>query len=142
MTLPSFDGIEVGDTLPEYAKPPITRATLALFAGASHDHNPIHIDIDFAKSSGLDDVIAHGLLVMAYLGQALTSWVPQTAIRSFETKFVAMTYVGDAITCTGTVAEKWTEEGVDLLRLNLRACDQNGKVKLSGEAVVEAASRG
>lgn len=138
MTLPSFDGIEVGDALPEYAKPPITRATLALFAGASHDHNPIHIDIDFAKSSGLDDVIAHGLLVMAYLGQALTSWVPQTAIRSFETKFVAMTYVGDAITCTGIVAEKWTEEGVGLLRLNLRACDQNGKVKLSGEAVVEA----
>lgn len=138
MSLPSFDSLEPGDALEPFSKPPITRATLALFAGASHDHNPIHIDIDFARSSGLDDVIAHGSLVMAYLGQALTSWVPQAAVRCFETKFVAMTYVGDAITCTGTVAEKWTEEGVGLVRLNLRACDQHGKVKLSGEAVMEA----
>ena len=41
------------------------RATLALFAGASGDHNPIHIDLDVARSAGLDDVFAHGMLSMA-----------------------------------------------------------------------------
>ncbi|MCU1414190.1 MAG: dehydratase, partial [Microbacteriaceae bacterium] len=38
--------IAVGDELPPLALPPISRTTLALFAGASGDHNPIHIDLD------------------------------------------------------------------------------------------------
>ena len=48
----------------------------ALFAGASWDHNPIHIDTDFARASGHPDVFAHGMLVMGYLGQALSDVVP------------------------------------------------------------------
>ena len=43
----------------------ITRTTLALYAGASGDHNPMHIDIDFAKKAGFPDVFAQGMLVMA-----------------------------------------------------------------------------
>ncbi len=41
---------------------PVDRTTLALFAGASGDHNPIHIDIDFARRAGMPDVFAHGML--------------------------------------------------------------------------------
>ena len=55
---------------------------LALFAGASGDHNPIHIDLDVARSAGLDDVFAHGMLSMAYLGLWLTAGVPQERLRS------------------------------------------------------------
>ena len=51
---------------------PISRLTLALFAGASGDHNPIHVDLDFARAAGMDDVFAHGMLSMAYLGRMLT----------------------------------------------------------------------
>lgn len=47
MSTPRFDEIQVGDTLPALNLPPISRTTLALFAGASGDHNPIHIDIGF-----------------------------------------------------------------------------------------------
>ena len=65
--------LHVGDMLEPMTHDPISRTTLALFAGASGDHNPIHIDIDFAKSVGLDDVFAHGMLGMAYLGRFLTS---------------------------------------------------------------------
>ena len=61
--------LHVGDMLEPMTHDPISRTTLALFAGASGDHNPIHIDIDFAKSVGLDDVFAHGMLGMAYLGR-------------------------------------------------------------------------
>ena len=46
---------------------------LALFAGASGDHNPIHIDIDFARKAGMPDVFAHGMLSMAWLGRLLTA---------------------------------------------------------------------
>ena len=46
---PSFAQIQVGDTLPDLQLPPVDRTTLALFAGASGDHNPMHIDIDVAR---------------------------------------------------------------------------------------------
>jgi acyl dehydratase len=48
-------------------KAPLTRAMLALFAGASGDHNPVHIDIDAARAAGLPDVIGHGMLTITCL---------------------------------------------------------------------------
>jgi acyl dehydratase len=80
--LPHFADILVGAELPPLTLPPLTRHTLALYCGASGDHNPIHVDIDFAKAAGLPDVFAHGMLSMAWLGRLLTNWVPQTASAS------------------------------------------------------------
>ena len=101
-----FQKINIGDTLPILVKEPISRTTLALFGGASHDHNPIHIDIDFAKKAGYKDVFAHGMLGMAYLGQVLTNWIHPTAIKSFSTRFKAITHIRDVLTCSAKVEEK------------------------------------
>lgn len=131
-----IQAIEVGDAIPSYTTKPINRTTLALFAGASGDHNPIHIDIDFAKSAGMDDVFAQGMLPMAYLARVLTDWVPQTAIKQFSCRFKSITQVGDAITCSGQVTEKWEEAGETLVKLDLLAANASGDVKLAGEAVV------
>jgi acyl dehydratase len=109
-----FSSVKVDDELPPMAMPPITRQALAIYCGASGDHNPIHVDIDFAKESGLDDVIAHGMLIMAYMGRALTNWVPQDRIRSFDTRFQAMTQIGDAITAKTHVTEKFSAEVVHI----------------------------
>ena len=62
MSTPSYARVNVGDSLPSLDLPPIDRTRLALFGGASGDHNPIHIDIDFARRSGMPDVFAHGML--------------------------------------------------------------------------------
>ena len=80
--------------------PPITRTTLALYCGGSGDHNPIHVDIDFARQAGLDDVIAHGMLIKAYIGRAVTSVIDQSAIARFDTQFVAPVHIGDVIKVT------------------------------------------
>src|ERR1035437_6235400 len=98
-----FNDVAVGDVLPELTKPPVTRTQLALFAGASGDHNPIHLDDAEAKGSGLPGIIVHGMLPMAFLGQLITNWVPQKALRGFSSRFAAMSYPGDAITCRGKV---------------------------------------
>ena len=62
--------VTVGALLPPLELAPITRLDLALYAGASGDHNPVHVDIDFARAAGLDDVFAHGMLSMAYLADS------------------------------------------------------------------------
>ncbi len=73
----------VGERVVHKTFPPITRHTLALYCGASGDHNPIHVDLDFARAAGFPDVFSHGMLVMAYLGQALTDAVsPSISARS------------------------------------------------------------
>lgn len=124
--------IEVGTELPPLTLPPVSRATLALFAGASGDHNPMHIDIDVAKSAGLDDVFAHGMLSMAYLGRLLTNWVPQERIRSFRVRFAAITPVHAKPTCTGHVVSVEGHEA----QLELNVTLDDGTVTLSGDAVV------
>ncbi|MGB0954882.1 MAG: MaoC family dehydratase [Panacagrimonas sp.] len=138
MSKPDFNTLQVGDELPPLKKAPITRTTLALFGGASNDHNPIHIDIDFAKAAGMPDVFAHGMLSMAYLGQLLTNWAPQSAIRSYGVKFASITQLQEVITCRGKVVEKLEKDGEKLVRLELTAASEKD-VKLAGEALVAVA---
>lgn len=139
MPLPDYDQLEIGTTLPAVAMPPITRQALAIYCGASGDHNPVHVDIDFAKESGLDDVIAHGMLIMAYSGRVLSQWVPPEAIIEFETRFMAMTHIGDAITASAEITEKFAVDGKRCVRLSVEARDQHGEVKTQGAAVVALA---
>lgn len=135
--LPTFDSIEVGDSLPVFEMAPISRLSLALYCGASGDHNPIHVDSDFAKSAGMPDVIAHGMLSMAWLGRLLTNWVDQGAIRGFSVRFLSITHVGERITCAGKVVEKFRQDdGQACVRIEVTTVNQGGQVKLAGQAVV------
>lgn len=129
-----YDQVAAGAELPAFTAAALSRTTLALYAGASGDHNPIHIDIDFAKKAGMPDVFAHGMLSMAYLGRLLTNWVPQQGIRRFSVRFAAITHVGDAITCSGRVLEK--DDAARTLRVEVTTRDAAGEIKLSGEAIV------
>ncbi|WP_207782232.1 MaoC/PaaZ C-terminal domain-containing protein [Phytoactinopolyspora limicola] len=124
--------IEAGTELPPLRIKPISRTTLALFAAASGDHNPVHIDLDVARSAGLDDVFAHGMLSMAYLGRLLTDWVSQERIRSYRVRFVSITPVHGEPTCTGRVVS--VEDGLATLELAVTLAD--GTVTLTGDATV------
>lgn len=112
--------------------PPITRHRLALYCGGSGDQNPIHVDSDYARASGYDDVFVHGMLVMAYLGRALTDCLPPLALRSYGVRFVSKTQVHAAITCEALVQEA----SADGIHLKLVARDESGDVKLTGTAIV------
>lgn len=135
MTTDTAD-IQVGTELPPLAVQPISRTTLALFAGASGDHNPIHIDLDAAREAGFDDVFAHGMLSMAYLGRLITSWVPQAQLRSLSTRFSAITPVLAQPTCSGTVTSIDDVDGETRATIDVRITLADGTVTLAGEAVV------
>ncbi len=133
---PDFDILAVGDAVPAISRGPVTRTQLALFAGASGDHNPIHLDDEEAKAGGLPGVIIHGMLMMAILGQMLTEWVPQSAVRKFSNRFAAMAVPGDTISCSGTIIAKRKQGDEKLVDLEIVAQNQKGDALLKGVATV------
>ena len=136
MKTPRFDEIQVGDALPALTLAPISRTTLALFAGASGDHNPIHIDTDFARKAGMPDVFAQGMLGMAWVGRLLTRWAPQSRLRRFDVRFQGITHLGNAMHCSGRVVEKLQLGSERCVRVELLSVNQFGQAKIAGEAVV------
>lgn len=126
--------MKTGDVLPSLELPEISRTTLALYAGASGDHNPMHIDLDVARSGGMDDVFAHSMLSMAYLGRLLTNYVLQERIRTYSVRFASITPLHAKPTCTGTVTK--VEDG--LAHLDIAVTLSDGTVTLRGDAVVAA----
>ena len=128
--------VEIGTELPPLKIRPISRTSLALFAGASGDHNPMHVDLDVAQSAGLDDVFAHGMLSMAYLGRLLTNWVSQQQLRSYRVRFASITPVLGAPTATGKVVAIDEVDGERRATLELVVTLADGTVTLTGDAVV------
>lgn len=136
MTHVTFNTIQVGDRLPPLALPAINRTTLALYAGASGDHNPVHIDLDFARQARMPDVFAHGMLSAAYLGRLVSNWVPQQRMRRLAVRFSGITHLGNTPLCSGTVVEKMEQDGEQRVKIAINCANQYGEDKLVGEAVV------
>jgi acyl dehydratase len=136
MNTPTFQTVQVGDALPPLQLPPVDRTTLALFGGASGDHNSIHIDTDFARRVGMPDVFAQGMLGMAWLGRLITGWAPQSRLRRFDARFQGITHLGNAMRCEGRVVEKFETDGEQRVRVELRSTNQYGQTKITGEAIV------
>ncbi|MEB3020858.1 MaoC/PaaZ C-terminal domain-containing protein [[Mycobacterium] crassicus] len=128
--------VEVGNELEPLELETISRTTLALFAGASGDHNPIHIDLDVAQSAGLADVFAHGMLSMAYLGRLLTNWVAPESIRDYGVRFAAVTPVNATPTARARIVALDTVDGERRATLELSVTLADGTVTLAGDAVV------
>jgi len=125
-----------GQKLPELVRGPITRDTLSIFAVASHDHLPLHIDSDYARLAGMDDVIAHGMLSMAYLGQGLRIWVPQDRIREWRVRFTAITPIHALVHCRGEVADIFDNNGERRARLRIGTWTHHNVQTIKGEAIV------
>lgn len=136
MNIPCFDTVQVGDALPPLQLPVVDRTTLALFAGASGDHNPIHIDTDVARRAGMPDVFAQGMLGMAWVGRLITNWAPQTQLRRFDVRFQGITHLGNAMRCSGRIVEKLEHNGEFCVRIEVQSTNQFGQTKIAGEALV------
>jgi acyl dehydratase len=93
--MPGYDEIEAGTELAVRTFP-VTRLDLVKYAGASGDFNTIHWNERIAKSVGLPDVIAHGMLTMALAGRYLSEWAGDpAAVESYGVRFSAMVVVPD-----------------------------------------------
>lgn len=128
--------INVGDEIAERVFW-IDRDLLKRYADASGDQNPIHQDEAFAKSVGLPDVIAHGMLTMALAGKFASDWAGgPAAVKEFSARFVKPVIVPANkkvdLTVSATVAEV---EGANI-RLNITATSDGVKVLGMTKALV------
>ena len=92
--------------LNHYNKEEITHTQLVQYAGASGDFNPIHTVVPFAESAGLGGVIAHGMMIMGFVGQAIGQWFPVKDLAKFSVRFKAMTRPGEKITVMEGLSRK------------------------------------
>src|SRR5947207_15762706 len=98
-----YEDVEVGDTIPKLVKGSLTHLQLVRYAGASGDFNPLHTDPKFGEMMGTGGIIAHGLLVMGFVGQMLSDQVGPTAARRCGVAVQGMADRGDVITCSGSI---------------------------------------
>lgn len=139
---PFFEDVAVGDPIPELVKEPVTEVQLVRYAGASGDFNPIHTVHRVAEQAGLGGVIAHGMLIMAFVAQAITRWVPVRRLRTFKVRFSGITRPGDVITVSGRVTGKRNELGKGIVTCQVEAKNQKGETKVTGEFEVELPGKG
>jgi acyl dehydratase len=133
-----FADYNEGQDIPELRVGPIKQMDLVRYAGASGDFNPIHNDVEFAKSAGLPGTIAHGMYIMALMGRHVTNWVLPSQVKFFGVKFKNMTLPGETMVFTGKIKKKKEENGEKLLLVSLTAANDKGEVKVSGDLTVKA----
>ena len=129
----------VGEALPPFVKPPVTQEQLRRYADASGDHNPIHLDEEAARRVGLDSVIAHGMLSMAFLGQFLEQQIrgiPGAFLAQFSVRYASMVRLGDTLTCEGTVKERVTGNAHEAVAVECWVQNQRGEKVTLGDAVL------
>ncbi len=130
-----YDDVQVGDAIPRLVKSPVTHLQLVRYAGASGDFNPLHTDPKFGEFIGTGGIIAHGMLIMGFVGQMLSDYFGPTVLRKFDVRFKGMTRIDDVITCTGTITEKHEVDNEGRITGKVRATDQNGDIKITGTFV-------
>lgn len=139
----SITSSTVGQELSALVKPPITQEQLRQYADASGDHNPIHLDPEAARRVGLDGVIAHGMLSMAFLGQFVNQQIvgePGARVERLKVRYVGMVRLGDTLTCKGKVAQITQDAGETVISLACWAQNQRCEPITTAEAVVRVAS--
>ena len=127
-----YEDVQISDAIPPLVKPPITHLQLVRYAGASGDFNPLHTDPKVGETLGFGGIIAHGMLIMGFVGQMLSGYIGSGALKTFGVRFKGMTHLDDVITCTGTITEKYEVDGEGRIAGTVQAVDQTGNVKVIG----------
>jgi len=117
---------------------PISRTDIVRYQGASGDLNPIHHDIEFAKSAGFEDVFVVGMLIAGYLATFASDLVGVEFINKFKIRFQAQTWPGDLITCSAKAITQQDDSGSLVhVTLELTAKNQNGDIAATAYADAE-----
>ena len=133
-----IEDIEMGMT--RYIRKIITDRDIEQFAEISTDHNPVHLDDEYARDTIFEGRIAHGMLTAGLVSAVIGEQLPGhgTIYMSQNLKFLAPVRPGDLVHAEVKVVDMV----IDKRRVKLDClCEVNGKNVLVGEAIVLAPSR-
>ena len=122
-------------------KKTIEQADIDAFAEVTGDHNPVHVDEEFAKTTRFGRRIAHGMLTASLISSVLANKLPgEGSVYLNQTlQFVAPVFPGDEITARVTVKE--IREDKPILKLETICINQREEIVIRGEATVLAADK-
>jgi 3-hydroxybutyryl-CoA dehydratase len=130
----SIGELKVGDSA-EWSRT-VTEDDIKLFAKATGDSNPVHLDQGYAEKTFFKGRIAHGLLSLGYISTVLGNILPGhgTIYLSQEVKFLAPVRIGDTVTARVEVMELISEK--NRAKFKTICLNQEGKIVLDGAAWV------
>jgi len=114
----------------------IEQADIDAFASVTGDHNPVHVDEEFAKTTRFGKRIAHGMLTASLISAVLANKLPGAgSVYLGQTlRFVAPVFPGDEVTARVTVKE--IREDKPIMKLETICVNQRGEIVIRGEATV------
>ena len=126
-----------GDKLPELTKH-ITQKHIALYAQASKDFNPIHIDPEYAKKTALGGTIAHGMLSLSYISELMCSVFNELWLSngSLDVRFKTPARPGDTITIRSSIKKIEKQDTGTFIRCDVLCSNQNNETIVTGETEV------
>ena len=112
----------------------LDQAMIDAYAEASGDHNPIHIDPEFASTTSMGGTIAHGMLVLSFISEMMTAAFGERWLRggALDVRFRAPARPGDTVTARARALED--KDGH--LRYAFECISQADEVLISGTAEV------
>lgn len=124
-------------------KKEIIQNNINLYAQASKDFNPIHIDEEFARKTPLGGTIAHGMLVLAYVSQMMTSNFGEDWIRGgkLSAKFKAPARPGDIMTISGKVRKIEKDASMTTIKCDVLCANQSGEAVISADGTLTLTNR-
>ena len=133
----ALSNLKEGVSLPEIRRS-ISQENINLYAEASKDFNPIHIDEDYARKTPLGGTIAHGMLILAYISQMMTAafGIDWLSGGKLEVRFKAPARPGDTITVSGKVCKIEKSEDLRLISCDVLCANQNDEPVIIGETKV------
>lgn len=132
----TFDQIAIGDSVSISRL--VTDREIQLFAAVSGDHNPVHLDPEFAAGTQFGECIAHGMLTGAFISAAIAMELPGpgSIYLGQSIEFRAPVKLGDTVTINLEVTGK--HERKPWVTIGCTVTNQDGKTVARGEASVMA----
>ena len=85
---------------------PVTAVDLALFAAASGDHNPLHLDAATASAAGFERPVVHGMFTMACAARLFTQTFGAGRLAALQTRFTGVALLGDTLLFEATLLDE------------------------------------
>jgi acyl dehydratase len=136
-----FEDVDIGDEITPLPLHP-TRESIGAYVKACHITEKRFTDEAYARSLGMDSIIAPGNMGLAFLSRMISDWAEGAVLRKLEVRFRGFVKPGDQLTCKGLVVEKHSRGSENSIECDVFIENENGDRPVTGSATVILPARG